>query len=146
MSRGSRWVPPAPGMIPRRISGCPKLRAFAAHPEIGAQREFEAAAERVSGDRGHNLFGDPCDGGESRLQTLGERLHVEMGLVCHLLDIGAAREHLRAPVENGRPELRDSADVGGGLTQLDLHPCVNGVHRGPIEADGCQMVRHRHVH
>src|SRR6478735_2658019 len=47
-----------------------ELRAFAAHPEIGAQCEFEAAAERVSGDRGHNWFGDLGDGGESRLQTL----------------------------------------------------------------------------
>ena len=34
-----------------------EFRAFAAHPEIGAQCKFEAAAERVSGDRGHNWFG-----------------------------------------------------------------------------------------
>ena len=115
----------------------PELRAFAAYPEIGAQREFEAAAERVSGDRattGLGILAMAVKAACRRWVTPACRI----GLVRHLLDVGAGREHLRAAVDDCRPELRDCADLGGGLTQLALDLGVKGVHRGPVEADGCQ--------
>jgi hypothetical protein len=144
MSRGSRWVPP-PGDDPEQDLRLPELRALAADPEIGAQRGFEAAAERVSGDRSHDRLGDLGDGGEGSLQPLGGHRHVGIGLVRHLLDIGAGREQLRATVDNGA-DLRVCADLDGGLTQLALDLRVPGVHRRPVEADGCQTIRHLHVH
>ena len=48
--------------------GLPDLGALAQHPEVGAEREFEPAAERVAGDRRHHRLGDVRHGGERRLQ------------------------------------------------------------------------------
>ena len=45
-SRGSRCVPPKPGMIPRLISGWPKVADSAAMPEVAGHRQLAAAAER----------------------------------------------------------------------------------------------------
>ena len=52
-SRGSRCVPPPPGMIPSRISGQPISAGPLAHDaEVAGERELAAAAERVPGDLG----------------------------------------------------------------------------------------------
>src|ERR1035437_2878048 len=45
--------------------------AVAGHPEVGAQRELEAAAERISGDGRHDRLGDLRDRGERVLQPPG---------------------------------------------------------------------------
>ena len=68
ISRGSRWVPPAPGMTPSRISGWPTRAPSPGDPEVGAQRKLKAAAERVPGDRRHHRLGDLRDRGERILQ------------------------------------------------------------------------------
>ena len=51
-SRGSRWVPPKPGMIPRLISGWPKEAESAGDPEVARHRDLAAAAEGEPVDRG----------------------------------------------------------------------------------------------
>ena len=51
-SRGSRWVPPKPGMIPRLISGWPKRGRLGGDPEVAGHRQLAAAAEGDRVDRG----------------------------------------------------------------------------------------------
>ena len=103
--RVSRCVPPAPGMTPSRISGCPRLRVVPRDPEVRAERQLAAAAERVAGDRGDDRLGDPGHRGERGLQVAGPRDHVGVRHVGHLLDVRAGREDLLAAVHDHGPHV-----------------------------------------
>ena len=54
-SRGSRWVPPAPGMMASRVSGQPHGGRGRSDADIAGQGQLRAAAQ-----------GDPVDGGDHR--------------------------------------------------------------------------------
>ena len=134
-SRGSRWVPPAPGMTPSRISGWPSLALSRADPEVGAQRQLAAAAERVAGDRRDHRLRDPGDRGERRLQRARPVDHVGVGHGRHLLDVGAGGEHLLPAVEHHGGDVVRAAHLGRGRAQLLLDLHVQGVHRRPVQPD-----------
>ena len=51
-SRGSRCVPPPPGMMPSRISGWPNRARCRRDAEVAGERQLAAAAQRVAADRG----------------------------------------------------------------------------------------------
>jgi hypothetical protein len=55
-------------MTPSWISGTPTLALSPEHAEVGAQRELEAAAERVAGDRRDDRLGQPRHDLERLLQ------------------------------------------------------------------------------
>ena len=57
-TRGSRWVPPAPGSTPSFTSGNPSCASWGRHPVVAGQRHLQAAAQRraVNG-RYHGLAG-----------------------------------------------------------------------------------------
>ena len=118
ISRGSRWVPPAPGMRPSRISGWPTLALWPSDPEVGAQRQLKAAAERVPGDRGDHRLADPGHGGEGVLQPpRAGRRHLGVARPGHLLDVRARprrpsrrrRARPRGPTGRRRPALAAAA-------------------------------------
>ena len=50
--RGSRCVPPPPGMSPSLISGCPSCGVVGRDPDVAAHRQLEPAAEAEAVDRG----------------------------------------------------------------------------------------------
>jgi hypothetical protein len=60
-ARTSRCVPPMPGMMPMRISGCAKLRALAGDDDVAVHRQLGAAAEGVAADRGDHRLGAVLD-------------------------------------------------------------------------------------
>ncbi len=81
------------------------LGALAQHPEVGGQRELEAAAERVAGDRGDDRLGQPGDDREGLLQRRPPATHLGVGQLGHLLDVGAGGEHPLAAVEHDRAHV-----------------------------------------
>ena len=76
MRRLSRWVPPAPGMIPSSTSGCPSWASSCGEPDVGRQRQLAPAAERVAGDRGDHRLRDPGHRGHRGLHGRPELDHV----------------------------------------------------------------------
>ena len=56
-SRGSRCVPPAPGMMPSSTSGCPSFASARRDAVVAGHRQLEAAAERVAVNRGDERLG-----------------------------------------------------------------------------------------
>ena len=108
-SRGRRCVPPAPGMMPKLDLRQAEFGVVGAHPEVTAQRQFQATAEGVAGDRGDRGLADLGDGGERRLQgrgALDRRLVVPVG---HLLDVGARP---RTPSGRRTPRARPRRGAG----------------------------------
>jgi hypothetical protein len=101
----SLWVPPKPGMIPRLISGWPKLADVARHRQLAAAPE----SERVDrGDRHlSGLFHPP----HHAVAAL-EQLHPGLGIghLRELLDVGARGED-----REGRGRDHDGADRCLGL-------------------------------
>ena len=55
--RGSRCVPPAPGMMPSSTSGWPTFASLRRDAEVAGLRDLEAAAERVAVNRGDERLG-----------------------------------------------------------------------------------------
>ncbi len=81
-ARGSRCVPPAPGMMPSLISGCPNLRAVRRNDEIAHHRQFAATSERVARDGGDDGLAHPAQRFPVARDVLGLE-HVHVGPVLH---------------------------------------------------------------
>ena len=135
-ARGSRCVPPAPGINPIFTSGRPTRAASARDPELASQRELEAAAQtgaRDGGDRRFVLTLEEPDQGVQR--GLGGRLRR-----VEFLYIGAAgKEFVRADQDHGRDgrilfRFRQLVDemlangmrqrIDGRIVELDDGHCV----------------------
>jgi hypothetical protein len=125
-----------PGDDPQQDLGLAEARALTGHPEVGAQRQFEAAAERVSGHRGHHRLADPGDSGESRLEAAAVRRHLGEAGLRQLLDVRAGREDLLAAVEHHGTDLRIGVGLRRGGRDLVLDPRVERVHRRPVQTYG----------
>ena len=76
-TRGSRCVPPAPGMTASRTSGRPSRARSRGDPQVAAQRELQPAAERVAldrRDRRHRQLGEPASTRPPRARAARGRL------------------------------------------------------------------------
>ena len=109
--------------------------ALAGDPEVGAQRELEAAAERISGNGRHDRLGDLRDRGERVLQPPGVGGHLGVARLGHLLDVSACREHLRAAVDDDGADVMIGGDLRGRRRDLILDLCVQRVHRRAVQPD-----------
>ena len=86
--RGSRCVPPAPGMMPSVTSGSPTTASRRGDAGVAAERQLQAAAERDAMDGGDHRLRAILDRGDHRRQAGLDRRLVE------LLDVGAGNEAL----------------------------------------------------
>ncbi len=86
-----------PGMTPRLISGWPELGVVGRDNKVAHHSEFAAATERVAGNGRNDGL---AHGGDAVARTGEEVLaeHVDVGLLRHLLDIGAAANAFSDPV------------------------------------------------
>ena len=89
ISRGRRWVPPPPGISPRRTSGSAKLASGVGDPDVAGERHLEPAAQTVTVDRRD-------DGNRQLLDQLGERLDPDrwLAVACDRLQVCPGREGL----------------------------------------------------
>ena len=117
-----------------------ELRVVGRDPDVGAERELAAAAERIAGDRGHDGLRDLRDGGERRLQRPRATRHVGVRHVGHLLDVGAGREDLLTAPQHDRADVVAIAALVRRGPDLLLDGRVEGVHRRPVEPDGRDTV------
>ena len=65
-ARTSLWVPPAPGIIPKLISGWPELGGIPGNNNIGMHRQLAATAERIAIDCGDQGLGKHRDAPPNR--------------------------------------------------------------------------------
>ena len=90
-----------------------QLGVVADDPQVAAQRQLAAAAQRVAGDGGDGGLRDARHGGEGVLEADGGPDHVLVGHPGHLLDVGAGREDLRAAVDDHGTDVGARADLLG---------------------------------
>lgn len=136
ISRESRWVPCGAGDQAEQDLRLAELCVVRGDPEVGAERQFAAAAQRIAGDGGDNGLGDTGDGREGVLQAPGPYDHRRMVHGLHLLDVRAGREHLLAAVQNHGPYVLAAGRLLGELAQPVLDGDVQCVHRRTVETDG----------
>ncbi len=113
-----------------------QLGVVGAHPAVAAQRHLHAAAQGVTGDRGHGRLGHLGQRAEAGGQPAGHRSDVRVGHAGHLLDVGTRGEHLLPAVHHDRAHVRAPAGLLGAALQLLLHLPAERVHRGPVQPDG----------
>ena len=120
--------------------GLAQHRVVGRDPDVGAQRELAAAAERVAGDRGDDRLRDPRHGGERRLQRAGALDHVGVRHVGHLLDVRARGEDPLAAVHDDGLDVVALGGLGRGRPDLLLDLHVEGIHLRPVEPDRADAV------
>ena len=76
ISRGSRRVPPKPGMMPKIRLRLPDPRRLLHHTKVAGHRDLAAAARRVSLDRRDHGLGKPLDPPEQCLAPPQEGLQI----------------------------------------------------------------------
>ena len=121
-SRASRWVPPAPGMMPRLISGWPSFASAAATRQSQARASSQPPPRAYPVIAATTGFGIRATESNALVSAAGPGRHVHIGHVGHLLDVGPGREHLLAPVHDDRPDLlvgRGRLGRGGAQLLLD---------------------------
>ena len=96
-SRASRWVPPPPGMMPRRISGWPSSGLVARDAEVAGQGQLAAAAQGEAGDGRDGGAGD-----------VGHRVERPEEELADQLGLGAGDHLVRAP------RWTELGDLGAG--------------------------------
>jgi hypothetical protein len=124
----------------------PDLRVLAEHPEVRAQRQLVAAAQRVAGDRGDDRLGDPGHLDERVLQLAAPGDHAGVVELGHRLDVGARGEDPLAAVEDDGADVRALAGLLRRGADLPVQLLVDRVHLRPVEADGAHAVLHLQGH
>ena len=104
-SRGSRCVPPAPGMMPSVVSGSAERGVRRRHAEIAHERELEPAAERHAVDRRDDRLRRAVERPELRPVEVDLHAHVVLAHPLALLQICPGAERLVS-----RPRDDDGAD------------------------------------
>ena len=120
-SRASRWVPPAPGMMPRLISGWPSFASAAATRQSQARASSQPPPRAYPVIAATTGFGIRATASNALVSALGPDRHVHIGHVQHLLDVDPGREHLLAAVDDDRPDHRVGRGRLRGGAQLLLH-------------------------
>ena len=133
-ARVSRWVPPAPGMMPRLISGWPKLRRLGGDDQVARQGQLAAAAQAVAADRGNDGLLDA--GHRVPVADEGAAHHAHDGGVGHLLDVGAGGEGLLAAGDHDATDALVLVERRQGVHHFIHQGRVEGVERlRPVELD-----------
>ena len=110
MSRGSRWVPPAPGMMPSVTSGNAKRVVGSGNAVVTGQRDLQSAAHHgaVHGGNHRKI---------QRLETVEQRAVFDLARrTAELADVGAG-EKRRALADQ-----HDRANVIRGANCLESFP------------------------
>ena len=94
MSRGSRWVPPPPGMMPEPHLGEPQLRGGRGDAEVARQRELGAAAEGRAVDGGDEDAVALLDGAQDAAEPAEEGADLGLAHGGAFLEVGAGAEGL----------------------------------------------------
>ena len=106
--------------------GLAELRVVGRDPDVGAQRELAAAAERVAGDGGDDGLGDPRDGGEADCSRRSARpCRCRTSSAISLMSAPAAKTFSPPYSTTARMSSRSAASCGGGPDLL-LHLDVRG--------------------
>ena len=122
-NRGSRWVPPAPGIMPSLISGSASRVSFVAMRKWQAEREFKPAAHRSAEQRRHHRFVDRFDGADhiSSRRVLGD--------LAEFRDVGSGDERTTGASENHAGESRVVLHAAERINQSRAHRVILGIDR-----------------
>ena len=126
-------------MTPSLISGWPKIASSAGDPDVSAQRELTAAAQRVAVHRGHHRLRNPATAVKARCRPTSEP-HVGVGEAGHLLDVRPRREHLRSPPVSTTAAMSPRGALGRGFAEPSLDVGVQRVQLRPVDPDHADPV------
>ena len=107
---------------------------------VRGEGKLEAAAERVSGDRGDDRLRDGRDLGQGPGQLGAELRDLGVAARRHLLDVGATGEGLLAAVEDHRADVVAVRRLLRGLREFGRDLGVQRVDRRAIQADRADPV------
>ena len=132
-ARAAAACPPAPGMIPSRISGWPSRAVSAATRRSHASASSMPAAEREAADRGDHRARDRGERRRTRARNAGTD-RPGRGLVAELLDVGAGGERLLRPEDHDGLHRGVVARGRAAASPIAVeHRLRQRVHRRPVE-------------
>ena len=139
-ARVRRCVPPAPGMVPRLISGWPNLALSAARMRSHIMASSQPPPERIAGHGGdHRLavLGDVLPGGDEVAGAGAGEVRRQ-----HLLDVGPGGERLLRAGDHHRTHGVVVVELAEGRVELGDQLVVERVQRlGPVERDQADSAR-----
>jgi hypothetical protein len=117
--RGRRWVPPAPGMMARRVSVSPMVRVMRGDADVRSQGQFRPTAQGNAVDRGNDRFVEILDGGKEIANGIDERLDLDRRQGGALLQVCAGAEGpVPGPGDDNHPHTGIEADVASMASQV----------------------------
>ena len=134
-ARARRWVPPAPGMIPRLISGWPKVASSAATSM--SQAMASSAPPPRAKPRTAAIVGVATAATRSQPRKPGEAARLSAVCAGQLGDVGAGGEGARpGPGDHDRPAGRVGVERLHGLGEAEQEGEAQGVERArPVQRD-----------
>ncbi len=141
--RGSRWVPPAPGMIPRCTSGWPRLGRGDGHAVMTRHGELEAAAEGMTVNGGHERLVGVLQPFQTRVHHLRafDGLLARLQLLEHV-DVRTGDERRARADQDDRVRGRIVAGARDGLADALGNAGAQGIHGWVVDGDDGNAVPH----